>query len=79
MNNGIDRTLLVLTRIGVFLVPFIPLIVASSMFFPFITGKNFAFRIIVEVLFALWLLLALRNPEIRPKRSFILTCRSTRV
>ena len=72
MNNGIDRTLLVLTRIGVFLVPFIPLIVASSMFFPFITGKNFAFRIIVEVLFALWLLLALRNPEIRPKRSFIL-------
>ncbi len=67
-----DRILLWLARIGVFLMPFIPLIISGSMFFPFITGKNFAFRIIVEIIFAAWLLLALREPRFRPKRSAFL-------
>ena len=57
---------------GIFLVPFIPFIVSSSMFFPFITGKNFTFRIIVEIIFALWLILQLYAPEYRMKRSWIL-------
>ena len=30
----------------------------GDMFFPFITGKNFFFRIVVEVLFALWIFAA---------------------
>lgn len=67
-----DKTLLWISRIGVFLVPFVPLIITSSMFFPFITGKNFTFRIIVEVVFAAWLLLALRVPRFRPKKSMFL-------
>src|SRR3989344_1454595 len=57
---------------GVFLVPVIPLIITNSLFFPFITGKNFAFRIIVEIIFAAWLILALRDAKYMPKRSFIL-------
>lgn len=61
-----------ITRVGVFLAPFVPLIVAAPLFFPFITGKNFAFRIIVEVIFACWLLLAIREPSFRPKRSLFL-------
>ena len=32
---------------GLFLVLFLPLYVENDFFFPFITGKNFAFRIIV--------------------------------
>ncbi|MEK9184860.1 MAG: O-antigen ligase family protein [Patescibacteria group bacterium] len=56
---------------GLFLIPFIPLIVSSSMFFPFITGKNFAFRIIVEIIFALWLALACLDKKYRPKFSWI--------
>ncbi|MCR4334873.1 MAG: tetratricopeptide repeat protein [Patescibacteria group bacterium] len=56
---------------GLFLIPFVPLIVSSSMFFPFITGKNFTFRIIVEVVFALWLTLALVDKRYRPKSSWI--------
>lgn len=56
---------------GIFLLPFIPFIVAKSMFFPFIVGKNFAFRIIVEIIFAAWLLLVLRNPLYRPRFSWI--------
>ncbi|MEK9177342.1 MAG: O-antigen ligase family protein [Patescibacteria group bacterium] len=52
-----------------FLVPFIPLIVANPLFFPFITGKNFAFRVLVEFAFGLWILLALKDPSTRPRRS----------
>jgi len=42
------------------------------MFFPFITGKNFGFRIIVEIIFAAWLLLAYYKPDYRPKFSWIM-------
>lgn len=56
---------------GLFIIPFIPLYVASGLFFPFITGKNFAFRIIVEIIFALWAILALRDSTYRPKYSSI--------
>ncbi|MBI5004640.1 MAG: O-antigen ligase family protein [Candidatus Lloydbacteria bacterium] len=67
------NTILRRTIIGaLFFVPFIPLIVAPSMFFPFITGKNFAFRILVEIMFALWLILAYREPGYRPKFSWVL-------
>src|SRR3989339_811672 len=52
-----------------FLVLFIPLFVSDSMFFPFITGKNFAFRIIVEILLSAWIVLAYRDPAYRPTRS----------
>ncbi|MBX9765449.1 O-antigen ligase family protein [Patescibacteria group bacterium] len=45
----------------------IPFIVANSFFFPFITGKNFTFRIIVEIAFALWLLLMLKDVSARPR------------
>lgn len=57
---------------GIFLIPLVPFIVASPFFFPFITGKNFAFRIIVEVVVALWVLLALRDPSVRPRKSALL-------
>ena len=42
------------------------------MFFPFITGKNFTFRIIVEIITGAWLALALVYPKYRPRRSWIL-------
>ncbi len=57
---------------GLFAVLFIPFIVANDFFFPFITGKNFTFRIIVEIVFALWIVLALRDPSVRPKKSALL-------
>lgn len=57
---------------GVFLLPFLPLVVANSLFFPFITGKNFFFRIIVEVVFAAWIILALLDARYRPRFSYIL-------
>lgn len=41
------------------------------MFFPFITGKNFAFRIIVEIIFGLWIFLAYRDKTARPRLTYI--------
>jgi len=57
---------------GLFLLPLLPLLVTDSLFFPYITGKNFAFRIIVEVVFAAWVVLALYDSAYRPRVSWIL-------
>lgn len=58
--------------VGLFLIPFLPVYVENDFFFPFITGKNFGFRIIVEIIFASWVLLALYDAQYRPKFSWIL-------
>jgi O-antigen ligase len=47
----------------------VPLIVANSMFFPYITGKALTFRCLVEAAFAVWVVLAFRDPSVRPKRT----------
>ena len=57
---------------GFVAVPFIPFIVlGQSTFFPFIVGKNFAFRAVVEIMFSAWIVLAFIDPEYRPKKSYI--------
>lgn len=57
---------------GLFAVLLVPFIIADSMFFPFITGKAFTFRIIVEIITGLWLILILIDKEFRPKFSWVL-------
>ena len=49
----------------------IPFYVANTMFFPYITGKNFAFRIIIEIIFGLWVYLAYIDEKYRPKFSWV--------
>ena len=62
MNNATINTLIKYAIIiGLAAVPFIPTYVANYFFFPFISGKGFAFRIIVEIVFALWLILIFRE------------------
>ena len=56
---------------GLFLVPFIAFIVPGMMFFPFITGKGFTFRILVEIIFGLYATLAFTSPEYRLKFSWL--------
>lgn len=58
---------------GLFIVPFLALYVENDYFFPYITGKNFGFRIIVEVIFASWIILAFYDAQYRPKFSWIYT------
>jgi len=54
---------------ALFLVPLTPLLVANSYFFPFITGKAFYFRILIELAVASWVVLALLDKEYRPRYS----------
>lgn len=52
--------------VGLFLAPFTVLIVLGTMFFPFITGKNFFFRILVEIIFGSWLVLTIFDKKYLP-------------
>lgn len=68
----IDNTLkyIIYTLLGlIFLVPFV---VDSSQLFPFITGKAYFFRFLAESIFFVWLILAIRKPEYRPRFSLIM-------
>ncbi|MBI2640547.1 MAG: O-antigen ligase family protein [Candidatus Sungbacteria bacterium] len=65
-NQG-ERVLSWAVKIGLWIIPLLPFYVSSSMLFPFITGKNFAFRIIIEIIFALWLGLIAVWPSWRPR------------
>lgn len=56
---------------ALFLIPLTPLFVAGSFFFPFITGKAFYFRILVEIAVAAWAVLALLDKEYRPRFSLV--------
>jgi O-antigen ligase len=57
---------------ALFLIPFLSLYVSNGMYFPFITGKNFLFRALVEIAFAAWLVLAICDKRYRPRFSWTL-------
>jgi hypothetical protein len=50
-----------------------PLIVSTSLFFPYITGKAFAFRILVELATLLYIVLVAFDRTFLPKKGTILT------
>jgi len=56
---------------ALFLIPLTPFLVADTYFFPFITGKAFYFRILVEVAVAAWVVLALLDKTYRPRLSLV--------
>ena len=68
----LDWALLAAIRAGIALLLFTPLVVTNSTIFPFVVGKALYFRTLVELLFMLWALLALRAPAYRPSRSRLL-------
>ncbi len=59
------------TKIPILIIPFLPLYISSSMVFPYITGKNFAFRILVEFAAVFWVGLISLNKKYRPHNSAI--------
>ncbi len=70
MNKSAFKVVRWVTLIALFIIPFIPLYVSDNLFFPFITGKNFAFRILVEIAFVGWSLLMLADKKYRPRFSW---------
>ncbi|MEA2701852.1 MAG: hypothetical protein QOE22_561 [Candidatus Parcubacteria bacterium] len=55
-----------------FLIPFLALFVSGDLFFPFITGKNFLFRALVEIALAGYAVLAFADRRYRPQFSWVL-------
>lgn len=60
-------------RFGVVLLLLTPLVVTTETAYPFVVGKAVFSRTVIEVVFALWAVLALANPGYRPPRSWLLT------
>ena len=56
---------------ALFLIPLAPLVVSTSFFFPFITGKAVYLRILIELAVASWAVLALLDKQYRPRFSWI--------
>ena len=67
--STLEKALLWSLRIGIFALLYTPFIIAQDAFFPFITGKNFYFRIVIELLAGLWVMLAILRPEFRPRKN----------
>jgi len=69
MDSKINKTLRWIIVGALTLAALVPLYVSNQLFFPFISGKNFAFRILIEIAFASWLILAFREPSYRPRKT----------
>ncbi len=65
-NSNIEKIYLFIIKWGVYFILFVPLIVRKEFIFPYVFPKSTVFQVIVEIIFAFWILLALRNPKFRP-------------
>ena len=61
-----------LLRFFLYAVLAMPLLFWSGFLFPFITTKVIYFRLLIEIALAIYLVLALRYPELRPKWNWLL-------
>jgi len=70
-----EKSILFLIKIFLFLIPFSLILVCPgsfcsfNLFFPYITGKAIYFRILIEIAFALTLILILKNINYLPKKN----------
>lgn len=72
MQNTYKNLALWIAKLALFAVPIIPLYIAQGLFFPYITGKAFVFRALVEVAFFAWVFLAIFYKEYRPQKNYLL-------
>ena len=68
----LERILLYGIWAGFFLILLTPLVVTPQTVFPYVVGKALYSRSVIEIVFALWILLALFGPSYRPPRSWLL-------
>ena len=61
--------LLIAVKIGLFACIFMPLISQGKFIFPYIFPKQLFFQIIIEMVFLLYIFLAFKRPEFRPRSS----------
>ncbi len=80
MSDNFNKNLLWGIRVGLFLVLLTPLAVTGTFpfpgrdtLFPFVVGKAIYARSLIEIVFAGWIVLAMRDPAYRPVRSWVVT------
>ena len=56
---------------GVYLALFTPLIFFREYFFPFVVPKTIFFRIVIDIIFIAYVLLAISSSKYRPKISLL--------
>ncbi|MFA5131187.1 MAG: O-antigen ligase family protein [Patescibacteria group bacterium] len=66
-----SKTYLRILQGGIIASLIIILLVFKQLLFPYITSKQLPFNILMEILFALWLVFIMRFPEYRPKKNLI--------
>lgn len=71
-QTELERFLIIVIKLGIFLVLIMPLIVTTDTLFPFIVGKALFARGTIEIVFGLWLIVAFKYPQHRPPRSWAL-------
>lgn len=72
MNRAIDTVLKYVIIASIIGTLFVPLVVSSGLYFPYITGKAFLFRLFVELGLFAYLALVVRDRSYLPKRSPLL-------
>lgn len=72
MNQNTKNILLYSIIALIYAVFFTPLIISTSLFFPYIAGKAFAFRLLVELATLLYIVLVAFDRSYLPKKSAIL-------
>ncbi len=70
MQNHIAAKSIIFT--GLFALLLTPFFVTGSFLFPFIVGKAYFFRAIVEIIFVAWIYLAINEAAYRPRKSSLL-------
>lgn len=68
----VGRVLVWAVRVGVMLAALTPLVVTNGTLFPYIVGKAIYARVVIELTFALWMLLIFYYPQHRLARSWVL-------
>ena len=66
-RTGLEKTCLFIIRWGTYILLFSPLIVATDFFFPFVAPKSTFFRMMVEIIFASYLILVFAANKYRPR------------
>lgn len=64
-----ESTIVSIIKAGVYAVLFLPFVVIPLFLFPFATSRGFLLQIIVEIIIALYVVLALKNSAYRPKKT----------
>ena len=71
-SSLLERVCLSVIKYSVFAALFTPLVINENFFFPFVCPKTIFFRILVNVMFSAYIILALFNREYRPKINALL-------